>query len=61
MKKNVLAKICVKVFEFLFLNQNSLNYDNLDEKVTAFKLILKSLKGKPKKSTNKEYINKVIE
>ena len=59
-EKNILAKICLKIFEYLFVNKNSLNYNDLDEKVIAFKLVLNTLQGKPKKDANKKYINKVI-
>lgn len=44
-EKKSLSSICLKIFELLFVNQNSLNYSELDEKEKVFQLVLKKIKG----------------
>lgn len=58
--KKSLLSICLKIFEILFLNPNSLNYSDLDEKVKVFQLILKNLKDESLSDDNEKYVKEVI-
>ena len=59
--KQSYESICLKIFKVMFLGPQRLNYDDLDKKIDAFKMILKKLKNglKPKEET--DYIKYVIE
>ena len=59
-EKKSLSSICLKIFELLFVNQNSLNYSELDEKEKVFQLVLKNLKGESQQEDNEEYIQEII-
>ena len=56
-----LNAICVKIFEFLFLYPDAINHSDLDEKLFAFNLILKTLKREAKfEEDNKQFVRKVL-
>ena len=46
-QENSLEELALIIFKLLFLSDNNLNYENLDEKVETFETILKILEGKP--------------
>ena len=52
--------ICLKIFRLLFLGPEIVNYDNLDEKIHAFKMILNKLENKLDWEIEKNYINDII-
>ena len=53
--------ICLKIFNLLFLKERNLNYDNMEEKIKDFQLILKHLKNQYDPDEEKKYINTIIE
>jgi len=53
--------ICLKIFNLLFLEEGNLNYDNIEEKINDFQLILKHLKNEYNQDEEKNFISKVIE
>ena len=55
-----LKAICVKIFEFLFLFPNAINHSDLNEKILAFQLILKTLKGEAQVEDNRQFVRKII-
>ena len=48
------------IFELLFLLEYKLNYDQLDEKISIFQIILNMLDKKPEKQKEKTFINEVL-
>ena len=53
--------ICLKIFNLLFLEEENLNYDNIEEKINDFQLILKHLKNQYNQEEEQNFISKVIE
>lgn len=58
--KKSYESLCLKIFKVMFLGPQRLNYDDLDEKIDAFKMILKKMKNCLKPKTESEYIKYVI-
>ena len=52
--------ICLMIYKHLFIGDEKLKYDNLDEKVNDFKLILECLNGTLDSDKEKGYIKTVI-
>ena len=57
---NYYKLICLKLFRLLFLPHENLDYDNLDEKIKDYQLVLKLLKNQLDIKEKKEYIDKVM-
>ena len=58
---NYYKLICLKLFRLLFLPHENLDYDNLDEKIHDYQLVLKLLKNQLDIKEKNEYINKVMD
>ena len=57
---NSIKPFCLKAFESLFIKDEGLNYEELDNKITAFKKILGGLNFDPSKNKGqKEYIDNI--
>ena len=57
---NSIKPFCLKAFESLFIKDEGLNYEELDNKITAFKKILGGLNFDPSKiKEQKEYIDNI--
>ena len=57
---NSIKPFCLKAFESLFIKDEGLNYEELDNKITAFKKILGGLNFDPSKNKEqKEYIDNI--
>lgn len=48
------------IFELLFLLNGNLNYNQLDEKVSIFQIILNILANNPEEKKEKIFINEVL-
>ena len=59
-EKNYYKFVCLRLFRLLFLPRENLNYDEFDEKIKDYQLILKLLKNQLDIEEKKEYLNKVI-
>ena len=57
--ENSLEELSLMIFELLFLLNDKLNYDQLDEKISIFQIILNMLDNKPEVQKEKIFINKV--
>ena len=58
--ENSLEELSLMIFELLFLLEYKLNYDQLDEKISIFQIILNMLDKKPEKQKEKTFINEVL-
>ena len=61
LKENPFELICLKLFKLLFLYKDSLNYDDFDEKIQDYQLVLKLLKNQLDIKEKKDYIYKVMQ
>ena len=57
--ENSLEELSLMIFELLFLLNDKLNYDQLDEKISIFQIILNMLDNKPEVQKEKIFMNKV--
>ena len=58
--ENSLEELSLMIFELLFLLNDKLNYDQLDEKISIFQIILNILDNKPEEKKEKTFINEVL-
>ena len=59
-EKNYYHFICLRLFRLLFLPHENLSYDDLDEKINDYQLVIKLLKNQLDIEEIKEYLDKVI-
>ena len=59
-EKNYYHFICLRLFRLLFLPHENLSYDDLDEKINDYRLVIKLLKNQLDIEEIKEYLDKVI-
>ena len=58
--ENSLEELSLMIFELLFLLNDKLNYDQLDEKISIFQIILNILDNKPEEKKEKTFINEEL-
>jgi len=61
LKENPFELICLRLFKLLFLYQDNLNFDDFDEKIQDYQLVLKLLKNQLNIKEKKDYIYKVMQ